>query len=47
MGSAGGSLGAGVRERLLDQLERIYRQHILPRYSRVLEGRDPDGVVAV
>ena len=34
-------------ERLLDQLEHIYKQHILPRYSRVLEGHDPDGVVTV
>jgi len=32
-------------EDLLDQLEHVYRQHVMPRYVTVLEGRDPDGVV--
>ncbi|MBI2917049.1 MAG: LOG family protein [Chloroflexi bacterium] len=31
-------------ERLLDQLERVYQQHVLPRHVRALEGHDPDGV---
>ena len=29
--------------RLLDKLEAIYRERLLPRYNKVLEGRDPHG----
>ena len=32
-------------ERLLDKLEQVYRERILPRHLEVLEGRDPDGVL--
>jgi hypothetical protein len=32
-------------EQLLDQLEDIYKKHILPRYLRIMEGHDPDGVL--
>jgi len=32
-------------ERLLDQLERIYEERILPRHLKALEGHDPDGVL--
>ncbi len=32
-------------ERLLDKLENIYLEHVLPRYIKVLEGHDPDGVL--
>jgi uncharacterized protein (TIGR00725 family) len=32
-------------ERLLDKLERVYRERILPRHLKALEGRDPDGVL--
>jgi predicted Rossmann-fold nucleotide-binding protein len=42
--------GAVVRydsdpEHLLDQLEKIYEDRILPRYLKILEGHDPDGVL--
>ena len=30
-------------ERLLDQLEHIYQQHIFPHYARLLESHNPDG----
>ena len=32
-------------ERLLDKLENIYRERILPRNLKALEGRDPDGIL--
>lgn len=32
-------------ERLLDKLEHIYRERILPRNLKALEGRDPDGIL--
>jgi hypothetical protein len=32
-------------ERLLEKLEQVYRERILPRHLKVLEGRDPDGVL--
>ena len=32
-------------ECLLDQLERMYEERILPRHLKALEGRDPDGVL--
>jgi len=32
-------------ERLLDKLEQVYRERILPRHVKALEGRDPDGVL--
>jgi len=32
-------------ERLLDKLEHIYNERILPRHLKVLEGHDPDGVL--
>ena len=32
-------------ERLLDQLERIYQECILPQNARIMRGHDPDGVV--
>lgn len=28
---------------LLDQLENIYREHLLPRYLKIMEGHDPNG----
>ena len=31
-------------ERLLDRLERIYKEQVLPRHLKALEGHDPDGV---
>jgi len=30
---------------LLDRLEQIYTDRVLPRYVKALEGRDPDGVL--
>jgi uncharacterized protein (TIGR00725 family) len=32
-------------ERLLDKLEQVYLEHILPRHLKVMKGRDPDGVL--
>jgi len=32
-------------ERLLDKLEHIYQERILPRHLKALEGHDPDGVL--
>jgi len=32
-------------ERLLDKLEQVYKERILPRHLKVMEGRDPDGVL--
>ena len=32
-------------EHLLDKLERIYKEHILPRYLKALDGHSPDGVL--
>jgi uncharacterized protein (TIGR00725 family) len=32
-------------ERLLDKLEQVYRERILPHHLKVLEGHDPDGVL--
>lgn len=32
-------------ERLLEMLERIYEEHILPGHLRTLEGHDPDGTL--
>jgi uncharacterized protein (TIGR00725 family) len=32
-------------EHLLDKLERIYKERILPQYLKALEGHDPDGVL--
>ena len=32
-------------ETLLDELERIYRERILPDYLRPIEGHNPDGVL--
>ncbi|HJX69936.1 MAG TPA: hypothetical protein VJ441_02460 [Dehalococcoidia bacterium] len=32
-------------ERLLDKLEHIYKERILPRHLKALEGHDPDGVI--
>ena len=31
-------------ESLLDKLEQIYREHILPRHLKALDGADPDGI---
>ncbi|MBI4219724.1 MAG: LOG family protein [Chloroflexi bacterium] len=30
---------------LMNELERAYREHILPKYLAALEGHDPDGVL--
>jgi uncharacterized protein (TIGR00725 family) len=32
-------------ERLLDKLEHVYEERILPRHLRAMEGRDPDGTL--
>jgi len=32
---------------LLDKLEHVYHEHILPRYLSLVAGRDPDGVLEV
>lgn len=32
-------------ERLLDKLEHVYRERILPHHLKVLEGHDPDGTL--
>lgn len=32
-------------ERLLDKLEKVYQERILPRHLKALKGRDPDGVL--
>ena len=32
-------------ETLLDELERIYKEQILPDYLRTIEGHNPDGVL--
>jgi len=32
-------------EHLLDKLEQVYKERILPRHLKILEGRDPDGVL--
>jgi len=32
-------------ERLLDKLEEVYRERILPRHLKAIEGRDPDGAL--
>lgn len=32
-------------ERLLDELEHIYKERIFPRHLKALEGHDPDGVL--
>jgi uncharacterized protein (TIGR00725 family) len=32
-------------ERLLDKLERVYQESILPRHLKVLKSRDPDGIL--
>lgn len=32
-------------ERLLDELEHIYRERILPRHLKAIEGHDPDGTL--
>jgi uncharacterized protein (TIGR00725 family) len=32
-------------ERLLDKLEKVYKERILPRHRRLMKGRNPDGVV--
>ncbi len=32
-------------ERLLDQLEQVYREQILPEHMKVMEGRNPDGIL--
>jgi uncharacterized protein (TIGR00725 family) len=32
-------------ERLLDKLEKIYKERILPRHRQIMKGRDPDGVL--
>ena len=32
-------------ERLLEKLEQVYRERILPRHLRILEGHDPDGTL--
>ena len=32
-------------ERLLDKLENVYLEHVLPGYIRVLDGHDPDGIL--
>ena len=32
-------------ERLLDKLENIYKERILPQHFKVVEGHDPDGVL--
>ncbi len=32
-------------EALLDELERIYRERILPDYLKTIEGHNPDGVL--
>lgn len=32
-------------ERLLDKLERVYEERILPRHVKALDGQDPDGVL--
>lgn len=31
-------------ERLLKKLERVYKEHVLPRHLTAMEGYDPDGV---
>ncbi len=35
----------GDAELLLDKLEAVYRERTLPHHERVVEGRDPDGVL--
>jgi predicted Rossmann-fold nucleotide-binding protein len=32
-------------EALLDAVEKVYRDQLLPHYKKVLEGHDPDGVL--
>jgi len=32
-------------ELLLDKLEQVYKEKILPRYLKLMEGHDPDGVL--
>ena len=32
-------------EHLLDKLEHIYKERILPQYLKIMEGHDPDGVL--
>jgi len=32
-------------QRLLDKLEQVYKERILPRNLKIMEGRDPDGVL--
>ena len=32
-------------ERLLGKLENAYNDHVLPRYRKILDGHDPDGVM--
>jgi len=32
-------------ERLLDKLEQVYQERILPRHLKILKGHDPDGVL--
>jgi uncharacterized protein (TIGR00725 family) len=32
-------------ERLLDKLEQVYLEHIMPRHLKVMKGRDPDGML--
>lgn len=34
-------------EGLLDKLEEIYREHIIPRHLKALEGHDPDGIAEI
>ena len=31
--------------RLLDKLEGVYQEHVLPKHLEALEGHDPDGVL--
>ncbi len=32
-------------ERLLDKLEKVYKERIMPRHLKILKGHDPDGVL--
>ncbi len=32
-------------KRLLDKLENVYKEQILPRFLKIMKGHDPDGLL--
>jgi hypothetical protein len=32
-------------KRLLDKLENVYKEQLLPRYLKIMDGHDPDGLL--